>query len=35
MQTLQPDYEQVQELLPESVQHIASLIGFPATSKLS
>lgn len=34
MQTLQPDYEQVQELLPESVQQIASLIGFPATSKL-
>ncbi len=34
MQTIQPDYEQVQELLPESVQQIASLIGFPATSKL-
>lgn len=34
MQTLHPDYEQVQELLPESVQQIASLIGFPATSKL-
>lgn len=34
MQTIQPDYEQVQELLPESVQQIASLIGFSATSKL-
>nr|WP_241391050.1 Mor transcription activator family protein [Serratia proteamaculans]ULG15520.1 hypothetical protein 465p1_00115 [Serratia proteamaculans] len=34
MQTIHPDYEQVQELLPESVQQIASLIGFPATSKL-
>ena len=34
MQTIQPDYEQVQELLPESVQQIASLIVLPATSKL-
>ncbi|TXE27133.1 hypothetical protein FOT62_22705 [Serratia marcescens] len=30
----QPDYEQVLALLPESVQQIAALIGFPATEAL-
>lgn len=34
MNPIQPDYEQVQELLPESVQQIAALIGFPATEAL-
>jgi len=34
MRHAQPDLEQVKDLLPESVQHIAQLIGFPATGKL-
>ncbi|MEN3258639.1 hypothetical protein AAH678_07520 [Sodalis endosymbiont of Spalangia cameroni] len=32
--SLQPDYAEVQALLPESVQQIAGLIGFPATEAL-
>ncbi|AHE72565.1 hypothetical protein M942_04585 [Enterobacter ludwigii] len=34
MNAFRPDYEQVQSLLPESVQQIAALIGFPATELL-
>src|SRR5690606_10565184 len=34
MNANRPDYEQVQSLLPESVQQIAALIGFPATELL-
>ncbi|MGL9773080.1 MAG: hypothetical protein ACR5LG_03235 [Sodalis sp. (in: enterobacteria)] len=32
--SLQPDYAEVQTLLPESVQQITGLIGFPATEAL-
>lgn len=32
--SLQPYYAEVQALLPESVQQIAGLIGFPATEAL-